>query len=108
VSDISQSSRAARPNGNGAEDHRDDLTSDLALLRDDVAKLTDSVSHMLRGQAGVAGTQLRDMANEAYSTANEAADIFQRAGSGLYSDAKGRLDTLGTELTQTVVRAPLT
>jgi ElaB/YqjD/DUF883 family membrane-anchored ribosome-binding protein len=81
---------------------------DIAMLRDDMTKLADSVSQMVREQTGVAQDRLKGVANEAYATANEAAGIFSRAGSGLYQDAHGRMDTLAEELTQTIKKAPLT
>jgi ElaB/YqjD/DUF883 family membrane-anchored ribosome-binding protein len=108
VSDISQSSRTPRPNGNGAHAEGEGLSADLAALRDDVGRLADSVAQMLTGRAGSATGQLRDTMNETYATASEAAGIFQRAGSGLYEDASSRLGTMTNELEQTVRRAPLT
>lgn len=81
---------------------------DIAMLRDDISKLTDSVSQMVREQTGVAQDRLRDATNEAYATLNEAAGIFSRAGSGIYEDAHGRVDTLASELTDTIKKAPLT
>lgn len=80
---------------------------DIAMLRDDVSKLTDSVSQMVREQTGLAQESLRGAANDAYATLNEAADIFSRAGSGLYEDAHKRVDTLADELTATIKKAPL-
>ncbi|MFO1148404.1 MAG: hypothetical protein U1E62_08505 [Alsobacter sp.] len=108
MSDISQTSHASRPNGNGADHESAGVAADLAALRDDVGKLADSIAQLITGQAGSAGGQLRDTMNETYTTATEAAGIFQRAGSGLYEDASSRLDTLAKELEQTVRRAPLT
>ncbi len=91
---------------NGQAEHGFD--DDIAMLREDIAKLTESVSHMVKEQTNMAQDRLRDVANDAYSTLNEAGSIFSRAGSGLYDDAHARLDTLASELTETIKRAPLT
>jgi ElaB/YqjD/DUF883 family membrane-anchored ribosome-binding protein len=94
--------------GQGGTGESSDLMRDLGLLREDITKLSESVTSMLSGQAGVATTQLRDAAGEAYETVSQAAGSFSRAGSGLYEDASKRLDTLGSELTGTIQRAPIT
>ena len=96
-----------RASSTGAHQKAGEGGDELAMLRDDIAKLTESVSELLRGHTDVAGDRLRGAASDTCSTAQEAAGIFSRASSGLYADASGRLHVLSSELTDTVKRAPL-
>jgi len=95
-------------NGQGGQRGSDDLGRDLSLLRDDISKLTESVTTLLSEHAGDVPGQVRDAANEAYTTVTDAAGSFSRAGTGLYEDVSKRMDTLGNELTNTIQRAPIT
>jgi ElaB/YqjD/DUF883 family membrane-anchored ribosome-binding protein len=85
----------------------DDFSRDIASLRNELSKLSESVSLMLADQARSAQDRLREAANETYATMNEAAGVFSRAGSGLYDDAGKRMDTLAQELSETIRKAPL-
>lgn len=105
MSDPQQTSRG--PTAGARQQDSGPPGDELSMLRDDITRLTESVTEMLRNQAGVAGDHLRDVASDAYATAQETAGIFSRAGGGVYEDARGRLDTLSTELTDTVRKAPL-
>jgi len=93
---------------NGDAGNSESLTRDLGLLRDDITKLTESVASLIGDNAGAATGQIRDAAGEAYTTMSDAAGSFSRAGTGLYEDVSKRMDTLGTELTTTIQRAPIT
>jgi len=109
VTDTNFSTRQQQgQNGQGAERGSDDLGRNLGLLRDDITKLTENVTNLLGSQVGTAPAQIRDAATEAYSTMSDAAGSFSRAGTGLYEDVSKRMDTLGSELTNTIQRAPIT
>jgi ElaB/YqjD/DUF883 family membrane-anchored ribosome-binding protein len=109
VSDTNPTTRGQQgQNGQGGYRENEDFTRDLGLLRDDISKLTESVTSLLTENAGAATGQIRDAASDAYTTMSEAAGSFSRAGSGLYEDVSKRMDTLGSELTTTIQRAPIT
>jgi len=86
----------------------DDLARDLSKLRDDVARLSESVAQMLREQTDAATVKLRGAAGDALDTMSEAANSISRAGTGIASDTNARLETLGTELQQSIHKSPLT
>jgi len=74
-----------------------DFAADLAALRDDVAKLTSSVSEFIRSQT--AGTT---------STVFEAVDNARKKISDTASKAQDRVAGASTELETTIERYPLT
>lgn len=77
--------------------HADDLSSDFATLRGDLAKLTDTVSTLVRNQTDNAGNTVRTAIGQAretiHSTANQATD---------------RVTALGDEFEASIGRNPLT
>ncbi len=84
-----------------------DLARDIGALRDDVARLSDSVATLVRGRAEESAARLKDVADIAGTTVNEVAGSFARAGSGLAADANVRLGILGTELRASIYKSPL-
>lgn len=90
--------------GSGPEDVRDDLNK----LRADLGKLSDAVAQLVREQAAEQAGRVREAVDTARGQVTDAAGSFARAGSGLAEDAQARLQTLGTELEDSVRRSPMT
>lgn len=78
-------------------EHAQDFSSDFATLRNDLARLTDTVSTLVRNQADNAGATVRTAIGQAretlHSTANQASD---------------RVASLGNEFESLIERNPLT
>lgn len=96
-----------------------ELAEDLAALRDDVSKLTRSVSDLVRGRANDAAEQASGLFGRARSRANEARDeAMSRAydardrvadqASHLQDRLGERLGSWGGEVETKIERNPLT
>lgn len=86
----------------------DRLAEDLAALRADVGRLTDSVAQLVRGQAEAGADRLKEGLSSARETLGDTAQSFVRAGEGLAHDAQARLRSLGDDLEDSIHRSPLT
>lgn len=74
-----------------------DMTADLAALRQDLARLSESVSAMLQAQAQGGAQHISDAASAAKAgLANTAADV------------KSRISSAGGELEASIARNPMT
>jgi ElaB/YqjD/DUF883 family membrane-anchored ribosome-binding protein len=71
--------------------------ADFHDLKRDVAKLTETVTGLVKGQASAAGTTVREAMDSAKSTIGDTA-----------SQASDRVSSLGAELEATIERNPLT
>jgi ElaB/YqjD/DUF883 family membrane-anchored ribosome-binding protein len=89
----------------GADDR---LAQDLGELRADVAKLTETVTQLLRNQAEVGADKLGAGLGAAREALGDTAESFARAGRGLAEDAQNRIGALGEDLERSIQRSPLT
>ena len=96
-----------------------DFAEDLAALRDDLSKLTGSVSDLVRGRASDAADQATGLFRTARSRANErAADARDEFASRAYdardrlsnhaSDLQDRLGSFGSDVETRIEKNPLT
>jgi len=72
-----------------------DLAADLAALRDDISKLTTSVSTLVRSQAAVTTDQMKG-----------AVDTARQKFADTASDAQDRVNAFGSDLETAVERNP--
>jgi ElaB/YqjD/DUF883 family membrane-anchored ribosome-binding protein len=78
-------------------DASDDISADLAALRQDVARLSDSISALMRNQAHGAAQHVTDAVEDAKARfASTAADV------------KSRVNKAGGEIEASIERNPLT
>jgi len=73
-----------------------DITADLAALRDDISKLSNSVATLVRSQAAVTTDQMLG-----------AVDTARQKLSDTASGAQDRVNAFGSDLEATVERNPL-
>lgn len=73
-----------------------DLTDDLAALREDFAKLSSSIRDVLQGQASATTQRMAD-----------AVDDARQKLAGEVAGAKSHLDTMTTDLEHSIERNPL-
>jgi len=73
-----------------------DITADLAALRDDIAKLSNSVTALVRSQAAVTTDQMMG-----------AVDTARQKIADTASGAQDRVNALGSDLEAAVERNPL-
>jgi ElaB/YqjD/DUF883 family membrane-anchored ribosome-binding protein len=83
-----------------------DIGQDLARLREDFMRLSETVTGLLGSGGGVA-TPMKDAAASARDAFEEATGSIARAGSGIVDDTGTRLRTLGHELDDTFQRSPM-
>jgi ElaB/YqjD/DUF883 family membrane-anchored ribosome-binding protein len=83
-----------------------DIGRDLAQLRDDFMRLSETVTGMVRGGAGV-GEHMQNAAMSARDAFDEVSGSLSRAGSGMVEDTSARLRTLGQELDDTFQKSPM-
>ena len=86
----------------------DDITSDLAALRADIARLTDTMTTMAQNQAGTTSQALADTMEKARLVLADATDTLTRSGRDLANEATGRIKTMSTEMGASIERNPLT
>lgn len=85
-----------------------DISSDLAALRSDIARLTDTMTTMAQNQAGTTSEALSEAMEKARVVLAEATDTLTRTGRDLASEATGKLRSMGTEMGASIERNPLT
>lgn len=81
---------------NPREDVSQDIAADLASLRDDIAKLTASVSELVRAEATATTNTVLGAVNDARQKFSERA-----------SEAQDRLSGAGSDVEATIKRNPL-
>lgn len=80
-----------------SEGTTEDITADVAALRQDVARLTESISALLQNQALGAGQRVSDAVDDAKAKfASTAADV------------RSRVNAAGGEIEATIERNPMT
>jgi len=75
-----------------------DVSEDLAQLRADFGRLSETVSGLLRNHAGTGADKVRDVASSTHEAFNAMTGSVSKAGSGIMHDTGKRLNTLGLEL----------
>jgi len=75
-----------------------DVSEDLAQLRADFGRLSETVSGLLRNHAGASADTVRDVASSTQEAFNAMTGSVSKAGSGIVQDTGKRLNTLGSEL----------
>ncbi len=91
-------------NGQGS----DALAADLAALRADVARLTETMSTLAQNQAGHASAAVSESMEKARVVLDEAIEALTQTGRDLANEASGRLRNMGTEVGASIERNPLT
>jgi ElaB/YqjD/DUF883 family membrane-anchored ribosome-binding protein len=84
------------------------VREDLNALRSDIAKLSEAVALLVREQTSAQAEKVREAVGTARETLTGAAESFRRAGVGIAEDAQARLETLSSELEESVKRTPVT
>lgn len=79
------------------EEATQDFTADLAALRDDISKLTLSVTELVRSQASSTADTMMGAVNNARQKFTDSA-----------SDAQDRVSAISSDLESTIERNPLT
>jgi ElaB/YqjD/DUF883 family membrane-anchored ribosome-binding protein len=79
------------------EEATQDFTADLAALRDDITKLTQSVTDLVRAQATTTADSMLG-----------AVDSARRKISDTATDAQDRVSAISSDLESTIERNPLT
>ena len=69
-----------------------DVSADLAGLRDDVARLSDALAGLLRGQADVAGASIRGALGDARSQLSQAASSIRDGALDRSADFERRIE----------------
>jgi ElaB/YqjD/DUF883 family membrane-anchored ribosome-binding protein len=69
-----------------------DLNADLAALRADIARLSDTVAAMVRVQADAAGTAVRSVVGDARDQLSQAASNAQDSAFGAAADLERRIE----------------
>jgi ElaB/YqjD/DUF883 family membrane-anchored ribosome-binding protein len=100
-------SAGASPGRAQAEADAEHLARDIGALREDVARLSDSVASLVRIRAEEGAARVKDVMDATGATVNEVAGSFARAGNGIAADANVRLGILGTELRASIYKSPL-
>lgn len=85
-----------------------EVSSDLAALRADVARLTETMASIAQNQVGSTSQALSDTMEKARAVLAEATESFTRTGRELADEATGRVRTMGTEVGAAIERHPLT
>lgn len=85
-----------------------ELSSDLAALRADVARLTETMTSIAENQAGSASQALSETMEKARVVLSEATDTLTRTGRDLATEATGRIRTMGKEMGASIERNPMT
>ncbi|GGJ45382.1 DUF883 family protein [Neoroseomonas lacus] len=80
-----------------SEGTTEDIAADLASLRQDVARLTESISALLRNEALGAGQRVSD-----------AVDDAKTRFAGTAADVRSRVNAVGGEIEATIERNPMT
>jgi len=75
-----------------------DVSDDLAQLRADFGRLSETVSGLLCNRAGTGADAVRGVASSTHETFTAVTESVGKAGSGIAQDTGKRLNTLGTEL----------
>lgn len=78
-------------------EHAQDLSTDFATLRGDLAKLTETVSNLVKNQTDNAGTTVRTAIGQARDTISTTA-----------SQATDRVTSISNEFESSIERNPLT
>jgi len=79
---------------------RSESSMDLSSLRDDLSRLSDTVSQLVRGQT--------DGMKDTFASVRDTAQDWQESGRALASDAQGRLKGFTSDLESSIERNPLT
>jgi ElaB/YqjD/DUF883 family membrane-anchored ribosome-binding protein len=69
-----------------------DLAADLAALRADVARLSDTIAGLMRGQADAAGAAVRGAVGDARNQLSQAAGHAQDSALGAAADIERRIE----------------
>ncbi len=69
-----------------------DLNADLVALRADIARLSDTVAAMVRGQADAAGAAVRGVVGDARDQLSQAASNAQDSAFGAAADLERRIE----------------
>jgi ElaB/YqjD/DUF883 family membrane-anchored ribosome-binding protein len=85
-----------------------DFAADLTALRDDISKLTNSVSSLLRARASTASDQVYSTYNQARDHLGERVVDAREQFSNRATEAQERLGSLGSEVEGKIERNPLT
>jgi ElaB/YqjD/DUF883 family membrane-anchored ribosome-binding protein len=86
----------------------DDITSDLAALRADIARLAETMTTIAQNQAGTTSQALSETMEKARVVLSEATDSLSRTGRDIATEATGRIKTMGTEVGASIERNPMT
>lgn len=93
----------AQPN---AQEDFAKLSADLATLRTDVAKLTETLTAIARAEGDAAAGAVGDRLRAGAARAEAAAAGLAEEGYAAYQDAKARAQALGGDLGATIERNP--
>jgi ElaB/YqjD/DUF883 family membrane-anchored ribosome-binding protein len=93
-------------NANSKAPEAADVSEDLVQLRADFARLSDTVSGLLRSHAGTGADKVRDVASSTHEAFNAMTGSVSKAGNGIVQDTGKRLNTLGSELEGTFRENP--
>lgn len=93
----------AQPN---AQEDFSKLTADLATLRADVAKLTETLTALAKAEGDAAADAVFGRVRAGAARAEAAAAGLAEEGYAVYEDAKGRAQALGHDLGATIERNP--
>jgi ElaB/YqjD/DUF883 family membrane-anchored ribosome-binding protein len=85
-----------------------EVSSDLAALRADVARLTETMTTIAQNQVGSTSQALSETMESARAVLSEATETLTRTGRDLANEATGRIRTAGTEMGASIERHPLT
>lgn len=77
---------------NSAKDAAGDIASDLAALRADIGRLSETVASLVRAQTEAAGEALRGVADGARVQFSEAASQAQDSAFGAAADLERRIE----------------
>ncbi|MGA2044837.1 MAG: hypothetical protein ABSG83_15870 [Roseiarcus sp.] len=77
---------------NRTDDPASDISADLAKLRTDIAKLSDTIAGLVRGQADSAGVAVRGAVGDAREQLSQAATQAQDRALGAAADLERRIE----------------
>ncbi|MGP8233709.1 MAG: hypothetical protein ACLQL2_13810 [Methylovirgula sp.] len=69
-----------------------DLAADVAALRADIARLSDTIAGLMRGQADAAGAAVKGAVGDARDQLSQAASHAQDSAFGVAADLERRID----------------
>jgi ElaB/YqjD/DUF883 family membrane-anchored ribosome-binding protein len=85
-----------------------DVNAELATLRADIARLSDSIAQLLQREADEAATRIRTGVGRAADVVTSVADDVKRTGRQMAADAQEGVRSATSELEASIERNPLT